>query len=104
MSQGIVLGAGLLQLDIFNLIPSILSLALCFTDWNGFGEINFVAFQNFFELFNDRVFKIAVWHNFIWTIFFLTVPIAVALLGAFILTGVKKFQLVYRFIFFFPFN
>ena len=84
-------------------LPSILSLALCFTDWNGFGKIQFIGFQNFTELFDDRVFKIAVWHNFIWTIFFLTVPIAIALLGAFILTGVKRFQLVYRFIFFFPY-
>ncbi len=84
-------------------LPSLLSLALCFTDWNGFGRINFIGLQNFYNLFDDRVFKIAVWHNFIWTIFFLTVPITVALLGAFILTGVKRFQLVYRFIFFFPF-
>ena len=30
-------------------------------------------------------------------------PISVALLGAFLLTGVKRFQLFYRFIFFFPF-
>ena len=83
--------------------PSILSLALCFTDWNGFGKIQFIGFQNFQELFSDRVFKKAVWHNLIWTIFFLTVPIAVALLGAFVLTGVKRFQLLYRFIFFFPY-
>ena len=49
-------------------IPSILSLALCFTDWNGFGKINFIGLDNFYELFNDRVFKLAVWHNLIWTI------------------------------------
>ena len=41
-------------------LPSILSLALCFTDWNGFGKINFVGLQNFHDLFNDRVFRIAV--------------------------------------------
>ena len=78
-------------------------MILCFTDWNGFGTINFVGLENFKELFDDRVFKKSLKHNLIWTILFLTIPIAVALLGAYLLTGVKRFQLFYRFIFFFPY-
>ena len=31
--------------------PSILSLLLCLTDWNGFGKINYVGLENFEELF-----------------------------------------------------
>ena len=83
--------------------PSILSLALCLTDWNGFGKINYIGFENFYELFDDRVFKKAVKHNIIWTVIFLTIPIAIALTCAYLLTGIKKFQLVYRLIFFFPY-
>ena len=83
--------------------PSILSLALCLTDWNGFGKINYIGFENFYELFDDRVFKKAVKHNIIWTIIFLTIPIAIALTCAYLLTGIKKFQLVYRLLFFFPY-
>ncbi len=60
-------------------LPSLLSLALCLTDWNGFGKINYVGFENFYELFDDRYFKKAVWHNIIWTCLFLTIPIALAL-------------------------
>ena len=85
------------------IFPSLTSLILCFTDWNGFGTINFVGLENFRELFDDRVFKKSLKHNLIWTILFLTIPIAVALLGAYLLTGVKRFQLFYRFIFFFPY-
>ena len=85
------------------IFPSFTSLILCFTDWNGFGTINFVGLENFRELFDDRVFKKSLKHNLIWTILFLTIPIAVALLGAYLLTGVKRFQLFYRFIFFFPY-
>ena len=80
--------------------PSILSLALCLTDWNGFGKINYIGFENFYELFDDRVFKKAVKHNIIWTIIFLTVPISIALTCAYLLTGIKKFQLIYRLLFY----
>jgi len=83
--------------------PSILSLALCLTDWNGFGKINYIGFENFYELFDDRVFKKAVKHNIIWTVIFLTIPITIALTCAYLLTGIKKFQLLYRLIFFFPY-
>ena len=55
-------------------IPSILSLALCLTDWSGLGKINYVGFENFIELFDDRYFKKAIFHNILWTIIFLTVP------------------------------
>ena len=83
--------------------PSLSSLALSLTDWNGFGKINYIGFENFIELFDDRVFKKAVKHNLIWTAFFLTVPIAVAMLGAYLLTGIKRFQLFYRLVIFFPY-
>lgn len=84
-------------------IPSLSSLALSLTEWNGYGSIKFIGFNNFVELFNDRYFKKAIKHNFIWTILFLTIPIIVALYGAYLLTGIKRLQLFYRFIFFFPY-
>ena len=83
--------------------PSILSLLLCLTDWNGFGKINYVGLENFEELFRDRIFKKAVYHNFIWTIMFLTIPVIVALIIAYLLTGIKRGQLFYRLVYFFPY-
>lgn len=83
--------------------PSVLSLALALTDWNGFGKINYVGLENFYELFDDRYFKKAVWHNIIWTCLFLTIPIALALTCAYLLTGIKRGQMIYRLCFFFPY-
>ena len=84
-------------------LPSVLSLALALTDWNGFGKINYVGLENFYELFDDRYFKKAVWHNIIWTCLFLTIPIALALTCAYLLTGIKRGQMIYRLCFFFPY-
>ena len=83
--------------------PSILSLLLCLTDWNGFGKINYVGLENFEELFRDRIFKKAVYHNFIWTILFLTIPVIISLGLAYLLTGIKRGQMFYRLVFFFPY-
>lgn len=83
--------------------PSILSLLLCLTDWNGFGRINYVGLENFHELFRDRVFKKAVYHNLIWTILFLTIPVMISLGLAYLLTGIKRGQMFYRLVYFFPY-
>jgi raffinose/stachyose/melibiose transport system permease protein len=83
--------------------PSILSLLLCLTDWNGFGRINYVGLENFHELFRDRVFKKAVYHNLIWTVLFLTIPVIISLGLAYLLTGIKRGQMFYRLVFFFPY-
>ena len=84
-------------------IPSILSLALCLTDWSGLGKINYVGFENFIELFDDRYFKKAIFHNILWTIIFLTVPVCIALMCAYLLTGINRGQMFYRLAFFFPY-
>ena len=71
ITDWIFLSPSLLIHFIVVAIPSVLSLGLCLTDWNGFGKINYIGFENFYELFDDRVFKKAVLHNVIWTVIFL---------------------------------
>ena len=44
-----------------------------------------------------------MWHNVVWTILFLTVPIAMGLLGAFLLSQIKHFQLFFRIAYFIPY-
>ncbi len=84
-------------------IPSISSLALSLTDFRGMGKLNYIGFENFIELFDDRYFIKAVYHNVIWTIAFLTIPVFVALVCAYLLTGIKRGQLFFRLAFFFPY-
>ena len=41
---------------IFDFVPIIQVFAYSFTDWNGLTTPNFLGFQNYLELFKDRVF------------------------------------------------
>lgn len=97
----------ILPLLILNLviviIPSIFGLLLAFTDWSGYGPINFVGFENFAKLFQDRIFFKSLTNNLIWTALFLTIPIAVGLLGAYMLSGIKRGQIFFRVAYFLPY-
>lgn len=97
----------ILPLLILNLIiviiPSVFGLLLAFTDWSGYGPINFIGLDNFSKLFQDAIFFKSLSNNLIWTALFLTVPIAVGLLGAYMLSGIKRGQILFRVIFFLPY-
>jgi raffinose/stachyose/melibiose transport system permease protein len=97
----------ILPLLILNLIiviiPSVFGLLLAFTDWSGYGAINFIGLENFSKLFQDAIFFKSLTNNLIWTALFLTVPIAVGLLGAYMLSGIKRGQILFRVIFFLPY-
>ncbi len=97
----------ILPLLVLNLIvviiPSIFGLMLAFTDWSGYGPINFVGLQNFAALFQDRIFFKSLGNNLVWTAMFLTVPIFVGLLGAYMLSGIKRGQMFFRVAYFLPY-
>ena len=84
-------------------IPSIAGLAVAFTDWTGYNVPDFVGLQNFQRLLQDQVFFLALKNNLIWTALFLTVPIAIGLMGAYILSTIKKGQMIFRVMFFIPY-
>ena len=62
---------------LFVLLPTVASVALSFTDWNGIGgleDINFVGFKNYSDLFFVYPpFWPAVLHNITWLVFFLVI-------------------------------
>jgi raffinose/stachyose/melibiose transport system permease protein len=84
--------------------PSVATVYYSFTDWTGIGEANFIGLENYRDLLGDPNYHNAVIHVVIWTAFFLTVPIAMALLGAFLLSQIRRFQLVFRLIYFIPYT
>jgi multiple sugar transport system permease protein len=61
--------------------PTILSIGLSFTNWQGFGalsEKNFIGLKNYVNLFTSYpFFWPAVWHNALWllTLVFIAMPI-----------------------------
>jgi ABC-type polysaccharide transport system permease subunit len=62
---------------VFILLPTIASIVLSFTSWNGIGgleAIEFIGLKNYTDLFTIyKPFWPAVSHNIIWLVFFLVI-------------------------------
>jgi raffinose/stachyose/melibiose transport system permease protein len=85
------------------LVPSLSAVYYSFTDWNGIGPAHWVGLANYAELVGDADFRNALWHNIQWTIFFLVVPMVMGLFGAYALTRVRRFRLLFRVAYFLPY-
>lgn len=83
--------------------PSISNLYYAFTDWSGLGPAKFNGLDNAVRLFHDQGFWNALEHNFIYMVFFLTVPIVMGLYGAFALSRVRRGAALFRVLFFIPY-
>lgn len=84
--------------------PSISAVYYSLTSWNGIGKATFIGLDNFYRMFFvDPNFEKAFSHNIIWLLFFLTVPIALALLGASLLAPIKKGSMFFRTVLFIPY-
>lgn len=86
------------------LVPGIMTVAYSFTDWNGLSpNINFVGLKNYQELFQDKIFFIAIRNNFIWAIMFLTIPVLIGMFAAMLLLNRKKTRSIYQVAFLIPY-
>jgi raffinose/stachyose/melibiose transport system permease protein len=85
------------------LIPSIFALYFSLTDWTGIGEAHFIGLTNYQALLADSEFLNGLWHNVLWTIFFLIVPMTMGLFGAYALSRVHRFALFFRVAYFIPY-
>ncbi|MDN4640039.1 sugar ABC transporter permease [Agreia sp. PsM10] len=74
-----------------------------FTDWNGIGQPNFIGLANYAEMLSSGAVLNAFVHNIVWTIFFLVVPMAMGLVGAFLLSRIRRGQVLFRVLFFIPY-
>jgi raffinose/stachyose/melibiose transport system permease protein len=97
----------MLPLIVVNLLvilgPSVATVYFSFTDWSGIGSADWVGLQNYTEIVADADFWLALMHNLIWTAIFLTVPVGMGLLGAFLLSQITRFQMVFRVLYFIPY-
>src|SRR5262245_29239549 len=85
------------------IIPSIAAVYIAFTKWSGYGVPEFIGLENIQNLLSDKVFFKALTNNLVWTAIFLTIPVAMGLLGAYLLSSIRRGQMVYRIIFFIPY-
>ena len=83
--------------------PSLGSVYYAFTDWSGVGKPTWVGLANFRRILADDVYRIALTNNLKWTLIFLTVPVAMGLLGAMLLAPIKRGQMFFRTAFFIPY-
>jgi raffinose/stachyose/melibiose transport system permease protein len=83
--------------------PALGSVYYAFTDWSGFGSAHFTGLANARRLIADPDFWNALRHNAEYMLFFLTVPVAMGLGGAFLLSRVRRFQMLFRVLFFIPY-
>jgi raffinose/stachyose/melibiose transport system permease protein len=83
--------------------PGLASLVYSFTDWDGLGQAHFIGLANYAELFASPAVRSAIGHNLLWTAFFLVVPISMGLLGAFLLSRLRRGQALFRVIYFIPY-
>ncbi len=84
------------------LIPALLTIVMSFTKWNGLGMPEFNGLDNFFTLFQNENYIIAIVNNLKWTAFFLTVPIILSLCIAMLLMQLKFLRDPLQTIFFIP--
>jgi N-acetylglucosamine transport system permease protein len=97
---------------IYVISPYVQAFYIALTDWNGYGQPQFVGFGNFTRMFHNDLFWKAVQHNLFLLVALPVVTVAIALFLSFMLnvggrsrggirTGVwgSKF---YRLVFFFP--
>lgn len=87
---------------IFTFIPIITSLILSFTNWDGFGDINFIGLQNYTNLFSDQIFKTSLWNSIIYSVGYVPITLILALAVAMLLNkGIKGIRF-FRAAFFLP--
>lgn len=84
--------------------PSLFAIGFSLTEWSGIGPAEFIGLENFRKLiFDDPNFRDAFSNNVVWLIFFLTVPFALALVGASMLAGLRRGAMFYRSALFIPY-
>jgi multiple sugar transport system permease protein len=85
---------------LFVWIPTLGSIGLSFSRWNGIGgfeDIEWIGVENYVEIFTEYPrFWPAVQHNLIWLAFLLIVPTCAGLLLAVLLDRELKFSRIYQ--------
>jgi raffinose/stachyose/melibiose transport system permease protein len=84
-------------------LPTLRTIGLSFTNWNGLATKDFIGLANYAELFRDANFYGAFANNLQWMAIFLTVPILLALVVGYTLSMLKSGRMFFRTAFFLPY-
>jgi raffinose/stachyose/melibiose transport system permease protein len=96
--------APLLLLNVVVVLgPSLATVYYSFTDWTGVGDAHWIGLANYTRAIRDPAVHQALVHNVIWFVLFLSVPLALGMLAAHLVNQVRRFQTLYRVLFFVPY-
>jgi raffinose/stachyose/melibiose transport system permease protein len=86
------------------LVPGIMTAVASLTDWDGLGfSANFIGTANFDTIFADPTFMTSLVNNIKWVALFLTIPVAIGLLTAWLLLTRKRSRTLYQVIYLMPY-
>ncbi|MEH7307117.1 carbohydrate ABC transporter permease [Neobacillus drentensis] len=93
----------LLLYSIFMLHPMIDAVRFSFFDWDGAApSMNFVGFENYIKLTDDKIFLKALGHNLLWVGLSLILMVIPTLILAVLISRVKKGKSFFRAGFYLP--
>jgi ABC-type sugar transport system permease subunit len=82
----------LLLYFVWVIYPTFDTFRLAMTEYDGLSPAKWIGWANFEELFATEAFRLALIHNLIWIVVFITVPTAVGLGLALVLNAGVKFD------------
>jgi len=82
--------------------PAAITSFLALTQWDGLTKMTFVGLGNYFDIFHDISFSVAIVNNIKWTVFFLIIPMAIGLVAATELNKIDFLKGMYKVIFILP--
>lgn len=85
------------------IVPAFTGIYYSFTDWSGLGEAQWIGLDNYARLLEDQSYLLALGNNVKWLLFFWTVPFAMAIVAAFLLSQIRRGATFYRLVFFIPY-
>lgn len=83
--------------------PALSTLVMSLFEWNGMNQAKFIGFQNFKEIFSDKLVRLSVIHNIQWLLVFITVPLILGFVVAILVSQLRRSQMFFRTVYFVPY-
>ena len=88
---------------LFIFIPTVFSFILSFTNYNLLGEIKFIGFYNYIELFESKMFWFVLLNTIVYSLCVTVLGTAIPVVLASVLYQKTKFNELFKTVYFIPF-
>ncbi len=89
---------------IFMVAPIIMGFWYSLTDYTGLSkDCNFIGFQNYLKMFQDRYFIVSIKNNIIYAVLYSLLTLMISLALATLLNQLTKLKKLFRMVFFLPY-